>query len=303
MPRQVRSETNLCRVGGLWATGPVQLELPLDTAGLAGLVRASGRLKLTPDFDVFAWVGERWLSTPPLDPEGIARFTLYDLAGALYNRRPSRRDRAEVRASLTRIGLIKVQLTGYDSLTGQSGKRLSSLDNLFDRIVSELDDLGSDSRAIGALRGSTFKVQLAPWLRGQLAAGGYTFLDFATLRRLDGLAKRVWVYLAAERFKPCGEGRSAAHVGLGGPALATLGADSFARHVDARRALARAGKRIVEADDRFESVTVERRAGGWSLVATKLDAAERRHREAEREKFRQALIGSPLADLLPGKEG
>jgi hypothetical protein len=293
-PRQLRAETNTLRAPGLWATGPVQLELPIAAKGIAGPIRASGRLKLTPDLDVLAWVAERWLSTPPLDQEGVARFTLYDLGTDLYSRRPNSRDRAALRASLRRLKRIEVELTGYCSISGESGSRLSSLDNLVDRITSELDDLGHDARRVGALRGSTFRVQLAPWLRAQLAAGGYTFLDFRTLRALDGLAKRVWVYLEAEHFKPTGRGRSATAVGLGAPALASLGADGYARHRDARVKLARAGERIAVVDARYESVSVERRPGGWALVAVKLEAAERRRLQLERGRVRAAIAASPL---------
>jgi len=297
-PRQVRAETNLARAPGLWATGPVQLQLPFEAQGVGQLVRASGRLRLTPDLDVLAWVAERWLSTPPLDPEGWSRFTLHDLASDLYRSDPGRTERRHVRRSIERLMSCLVTVEGFDSETGRQGVAVATTSAPILVLISDLERVGPDARKVGSLRGSTFRVQLAPWLRAQLAAGGYTYLDWRVLRELDGLAKRAWVYLQAERFKPTGEGRSATAIGLGAPALASLGADGYARHRDARTYLARAGERIAAVDDRFESVTVERRPGGWALVAVKLDAAERRRLERERERVRAAIAASPLGEGL-----
>lgn len=297
-PRSVRAETNLSRAPGLWATGPVQLALPLDASGLGVAVRASGRLSLTPDWDVLAWVCERWLTTRLPDgysvegephPEGVASFTLYDLGTDLYGTEPSGKHYRDMRASLLRLFRVEVTLTGYDSIAGRAAADLASLDRLLTSIVSERDRLGpnADARALGALRGSTFKVALAPWLRGQLAAGNVTYLSWRILRQLDGAAKRAWVYLEAERWKPVGDGILATSIGLGGPALDSLGVGGFQRHRDARRALERAGERIVAADERYESVTVEGRPGGHALVAYRLDA--------ERLKARRAIRASLAA--------
>ncbi len=287
-PRQVRADTELCRAAGLWSVGPMQLELPFNARGTNGAVRASGRLKLTPDLDVFAWLCERWIATPPLDMEGIARFTLYDLGTDLYGRRPNSRDREAIRASLRRLFGVQVAFTGYDTLDARPGS-FASLDRLIYTIVSDLDTLAGDPKAIGSIRGSSFRVQLAPWLRERLASGAFTYLDFATLRRLDGLAKRVWVYLAAESYKPTGDGKKATWVGLGRPALASLGADTYTRHRAARAALAQAGARIMEMDTRYESVTVERRPGGWSLIAVRRATADAREHAQARAAIRAAL--------------
>jgi hypothetical protein len=95
------------------------------------------------------------------------------------------------------------------------------------------------------------------------------------LRRLGGASGRLWGYLEAERFKKRGHGVQSAWIGLGLPALASLAVDGYERHRDARRALPRAGERIVAADSRYKSVRVERRAGGWALIATRITDAER----------------------------
>ncbi len=68
--RSVRAETNLTRAPGLWTTGNLQLELPLDAPGLGVAIRANGRLNLTPDLDVLAWLAERWYSHRLPDASG-----------------------------------------------------------------------------------------------------------------------------------------------------------------------------------------------------------------------------------------
>jgi hypothetical protein len=282
-PRSVRAETNLSRAPGLWATGPTQLTLPFDASGLGVAVRASGRLSLTPDLDLLAWVCDRWATTRLPDgytvdgephPDGVAAFTLYDLGLDLYGREPGGEERRAMRESLLRLFRVEVTFTGYDAAMKRPDAALCSMSRLITTIVSEREALGpaADAQAIGALRGSTWKVELASWLRRQLLAGNVTYLDWRILRQLDGAAKRTWVYLEAERWKPAGDGLLATHVGLGRPALDSLGVGGFQRHRDARRALERAGARIVAADERYASVTVEGRPGGHALVAYRLDA-------------------------------
>ena len=288
----VRAETNLTRAPGLWATGPLQLELPLDAVGLGVAVRAKGRLNLTPDLDVLAWLCERWYSTRLPDesgkvfphPGGAVAFTLTDLGLDLYGRKPAGKEKRLIREALLRLFRVEVTLTGYDAAEQRTDAKLSSLTRLLTSITTSaaLDAAGyrldgdgasaADPRKLGALKGcDTFKVTLAPWLLTQYRAGNFTFLSWRILRQLDGAAKRTWVFLEGQRFKPQGEGLTATWLGLGKPALASLGVGEYARHRDARRALEVAGKRIVEADDRYESVTVERRPGGFALVAVRLE--------------------------------
>jgi hypothetical protein len=106
-------------------------------------------------------------------------------------------------------------------------------------------------------------------MRQQVAAGHVTYLDWATLRALDGLAKRLWVYLAAEHFKPTEQGEEATWIKLGDRAFATLGMN-YGHERQARAALKRAGAAIVAQDVRYQSVTVERRPGGYAIIATRL---------------------------------
>jgi len=242
--------------------------MPFEGRGLNSVIRASGHLKLSPDLDVFAWLCERWLSVKPFDIEGVVPFTLRGLGTDIYGRPPGYVDRRAMRESLRRLYRVEIQFAQYDSIYGQPGK-FGSLDRLVQNIVTDLDPLEGDWAAIGAMRGSSYRITLAPWMRERLVAGSFSYLDWRVLRQLDGIAKRVAVYLAAERFKPCGDGQVATHVGLGGPALASLGADNFTRHRAARAALNKAGKRIMGVDPRYASIKCERRPGGWSLIAVR----------------------------------
>src|SRR5947208_745683 len=128
-PGSARSQRDLARAG-LWSPGAVQLELPLDAEGLSEIVRASGRLKLTPDFDVFIWICERWLrplgrdDSDARDPDGWAHFTLYDLGMALYEKKPDHKKRQALRASLRRIRSVQVDITGYDAQTRKRDRRV-----------------------------------------------------------------------------------------------------------------------------------------------------------------------------------
>lgn len=267
MRRQVSMETNLCRAG-VWASGPVQLSLPLEAEDLLGLVRASGRLKVSPDLEVLAWLTEAWREERPRDR--WLYLTLYGLAFDLYGRKPGGGECRALRSSLGRLKSVTVSLAGYDARSGEMRPNVASLDNLIDRIVTELDDLGPDAtpEQLGGLRGSTFRVQLPPWLVAQLEAGSITYLQWPILHRLSGLAARLWVLLQAERYKRTGAGSEATWVKLGPRAFTTLGMN-YAHDRQARAALRRAGESIVDTDPRFESVTVERRPGGHAIVAVR----------------------------------
>jgi len=292
-PASARSQRDLARAG-LWATGPVQLELPLTAEGLSEILRASGRLKLTPDFDVLTWLCERWLRPLGSDePDfqnstGWAFFTLRDLGQALYRREPNSRDRGALRASLRRLRSVQVDLIGYDAHTGELDSHKATNDNLLDRIVSELDDVRADARRVGALRGSTFKVQLPLWLRQQLIDGHFVRLHWDTLRAFDerqDLAKRLWVYLAAERWKHEGGGTEGTWIPVGDKLFTALGMN-FERPRDARAALKRACLTVRRHDVRYVALDLTRLFGRWRLDASRLTAAELSASKSERERVR-----------------
>lgn len=243
------------------------------------------------DLAVLAYLLDRFLWPPPegdLDP---ARFTLYDLGRAMYRTEPDGDDRRRLRASLRRLWETEI-IFGWqeDSQREDFRRLLIQVESEIERL-SAADRLPVPPEKVGAVRGSTFKVTLAPWLAQAVREGHFTWLDFRVLRRLRGLSARLWVYLEAEQWKPQpSERRESTWIGLGRPALASLGADGYARHVDARKALKRAGIRVVKADTRYESVTVERRPGGWALVAMRSTGQLRR----ERERVRATLAAAPF---------
>lgn len=278
--RQVEADTNLCRAPGLWAVLSTGEASPIEVKGTNAVIRATSTLSLTPDFDILAWLCRLWKQSPERRADGVVGFTIYELGKALYGTEPSGEHHRIIRESLRRLKAVEVEFLGVNTIEG--GRAAQSLDNIIERLVSDRETVGpSPNRKAGEIRGSTFQIQLAPWLREALLDGKVTYLDFATLRSLDGVAKRVWIYLEAERYKRLTGGVSEASIGLGTPALACLGVDTYSRHRDARRALDRAGQRIVEADSRYESVKVEKRLG-HSLIARRLNAEAREVRAAIR---------------------
>jgi hypothetical protein len=293
-----RSQRDLARAG-LWTTGPVQLELPLTAEGLSEVIRASGRLKLTPDFDVLAWVGERWLQPAGDDDpnfqnrDGWALFTLRELGFALYGREPNHRDRVALRESLRRLYRVEITLIGYDGQTGERDRSVCTWDRLVERVVSDMDELTgtTDPAKIGALRGSTFKASLPRWLRQQLVEGHFVRVHWPTLRSFtenQPLAKRLWIYLAAENYKPVGGGLEATWVPVGDRLFTALGMN-YTRHRAARDALARACRTIRMVDVRYRSLDVVQFGRSWRITADRLTAEELRALGPELRSARQAL--------------
>ena len=134
-------------------------------------------------------------------------------------------------------------------------------------------------REWGALKASTsLKVEVGRWPAQQVHAGRCTWLDLDLLRALGpGLASRVWAGLEAWARWPqeSFDGRQETAIGLGTPALESLGVAGYARPIDARRALDRAGRRIVATDPAYELVRCERRAG-WCLIVRRLSGPRAR---------------------------
>jgi hypothetical protein len=86
-------------------------------------------------------------------------------------------------------------------------------------------------------------VQLAGWLRNVIDQGAPVRLPWRILRGFEEnqkLAKRLWIYLAAERWKPAGtREREGTWIACGDRLFAALGMD-YGRPRDARAALKRA---------------------------------------------------------------
>ena len=67
------------------------------------------------------------------------------------------------------------------------------------------------------------RAYLGPFIVEQLEAGYLTYLDWRILRGLEGLAKRLWVYLESRTFKRSDIGEGAAALQLAPPMLQALG--------------------------------------------------------------------------------
>lgn len=285
--RQEALETNVCRKG-LTSTSsnrPAQLELPLDGEDLLGLLRCSGRITVF-DLDVLAWLTERWREDRPADD--WIRFTLYELGKQLYHREPDGKERRVMQASLRRLATITFDVVGYDARRRELRRGVAGLGRLLRNVQCELDRLPPDPApgVIGALRGSTFEARFDDWMIESLAAGNITYLRSDVMRQLRGLAKRLWIYLEAERLKPIGPGAGACWIKLGLRAYTTLGMN-YAHERQARAALKRAAGAIEQADPRWERVYLEQRPGGsgWAIIAIKVPSEERRAARAARRQL------------------
>lgn len=135
-------------------------------------------------------------------------------------------------------------------------------------------------REWGALKGSSsLRVEVGRWPAQQVLAGNCTWLDLDLLRALGtGLSARLWAGLEAWARWPQRslDGREETAIGLGQPALQSLGVGQYERQRDARRALDRAGQGLVAVDPAYEQVRCERRGGGWCLMVRRLAGARAR---------------------------
>ena len=233
-----------------------------STAPTPSVFSASPALPLSLfDLDSFAWLTERWRETDR-DPTGRVDFTLYDFGFDLYGREPGGKERRLIRASLDRLVEALFDLEGYRAADAAMGQLDSPTE-------------AGKIRLLGGLRWSTrsgrdhHAAYLGGFIVEQLRAGYLTYLDWRVLRSLDGLAKRLWVYLESQTFKRSGIGEGAVRLWLGPPMLRALGmTDKHA--AQGRRTLSRAAARIAAVDHSFagiELVPPTKRGGTWSLVA------------------------------------
>ena len=255
--RQASLESNLCRKG-VWHVGPLQLALPLEGADVLGLVRVAGAPLTLFDLDVMAWVCERWREGER-DPHGAVRFSLYELGRDLYGRKPGGEQRQDMRASLDRLYETSFELEGYRVEDAASGRLTDPVEGRRLRLLSEL----------GWSREGPHEAVLARWLVRQLDAGHLIYLDWRVLRKLEGLAKRLWVYLESQSFKRSGIGEGAVRLWLADPMWQALGVTTkHAPH--ARRLLLRASERVARVDRSFVGFELHkppRRGGTWALIA------------------------------------
>ncbi len=255
--RQASLETNLCRKG-VWHMGPLQLALPIDGNDTLGLLRIAGPPLTLFDLDTFAWLCERWREGDR-DPKGRIEFSLYEFGRDLYNRKPAGADCRDMRASLRRLQDAVFELEGYDARSAATGRLEAPAERGRIRLVSDLFWSEAHDR---------HAAYLGPWLTTQLEAGYLTYLDWRVLRALEGLAKRLWVYLESQSFKRSGIGEGSVRLWLAPPMFRALGVRD--KHApQGRRTLMRAGKRIAAIDRSFVGFELHkpsRRGGIWALV-------------------------------------
>ncbi len=187
--------STLCREHEIGLTAlynAVELQLPFEATGLSERIQAEGRLKLTPDYDVFAWLCERWQTRPT--ESGWMRPTLYELGSALYDGAPSGKDYRSLRESLDRLAWVRVTIDGYDIEHGEFRDRWVSRDGLMALSRTDSQDPSGLQRPA---------IKLADWLRQALDEEKVVRVHWRTMRAFherQALAKRLWLYLAAERW-------------------------------------------------------------------------------------------------------
>lgn len=277
--RQGCLDTNLCRMVGVWETrNDIATDTPLvEVRGLNHVVTSNKRLRISPDIDVLAWMIERWRTTDPRDPLGKARFTYWDLATDLYRiKEPDGWCYDQIDWSIGRLLGIWVELRGWSGEEGRPVEEIATREHLLVRQEYRWKELKLRREDQAGMRGWTTMVQIAPWLRFAIEGGGCTYLNWSTLRALkrNATAKRLWVHLEAENYERSMGGKNETVIWLGAPALATLGVGGYRRHVDARRALQRAAKKVMKADPRYEIALARLGRGSWQLRAHKRPARE-----------------------------
>lgn len=263
--KRATSERQLSRAG-LWFSAPAQLQLPFEARGLSNVVLSTGQLQLTPDYDVLAWWCSRWLRQPTAS--GWMRPTLYEIGRDLYGREPSNTDYATLRGSLSRLGSVAVTLYGYSAMDQRPDPGWNSL--------SHLMEVSWPSKWIPDRR---FGVKLSDWLRTGIEGDQAIRLDWRILRRFhrnEHLAKRLWIYLAAEQYKRTGWPKSertdleyeGAWLKEGDWLAASLGS-SYNHPAGFRRRLDRACEVIQQTDDRWLAGTLrlERQRDGRTTQA------------------------------------
>lgn len=286
----------------------------------AGWVGATRRLSM---LDLRVWAAlcallREKLPTPPPDDPDVDRAstrtvetTGYELADMVYSEDGGKNYRL-LKRSLMRLrgATVLVQTVERDPELAAQKVRAGAVALIGDVWLATLQLDLHRPREWGALKGSTsLKVEIGRWPAQQILAGRCTWLDLDLLRALgSGVPARLWAALEAWARWPQRslDGREETAIGLGEPALQSLGVARYERPRDARRALDRAGSKLASIDPAYELVCCERRGGGWCLVIHRLAGARTRaearkqgmHRDpgiAAKKQRRQAEQAERLA--------
>ena len=293
----------------MWETSKGE---PADEAFVArcllgsGWVGASRRLSM---LDLRIWAAlcglllEQTPSTPDDDPtldrasNRTVATTGYQLADMVYgedggkNYRLIWRSLIRLRATTVVVHIIEQDpevaarraTTGYVGLLGDVWDAKTELNLRF-------------PREWGALNGtSSLKIEIGHWTAQQVVAGRCTWLDLDLLGALGtGLAARLWAALEAWALWPqrSMDGREETAIGLGRPALESLGVGKYGQQRQARAALNRAGQQLVAVDPAYELVRCEQRAGGWCLVTRRMCGARSRAAARKGATFRDPGVAA-----------
>jgi len=281
----------------------------------AGWVGASRRLSMLDLRTYAALVGmlRVQLPTPPADDPDLDRqstrtvkTTGYQLCDMVFGSADGR-DYEHLRRSLARLLGARVWAQSVEFDRTIAARRVTTIaDPLIGRLTLATDELtliGGQSgdarraraRAWRSLRGTvSLSAEIGRWTAQQAVADRTTWLDLDLLRALGtGLPARLWATLEAWGRWPQRslDGREECAIGLGQPALESLGVTGYERRSDARRALSRAGERICATDPGYELIRVERTLG-WSLVVRRVSGARARAQARSGASWRSAGIAA-----------
>jgi hypothetical protein len=289
-----------------------------------GLVGASGRLSM---LDLRVWAAlcallrEKLPSPPSEDPDldrastRTVETTGYQLAEMVYSVEGGIQWQ-RLRASMVRLAgrHVCVQVIERDPELAAQRIREGYVPLIGEIWLATTRLNLRTPRQWGALKGSTsLKVEIGRWTAQQVVAGRCTWLDLDLLRALGtGLAARLWAALEAWARWPQRslDGREECAIGLGQPALESLGVGRYSKPRQARAALNRAGQQLIDIDPAYELVRCERRGGGWCLVVRRVCGARargeaRKHgRRRDRRPARlvvREIIRKSLDDAGAGK--
>lgn len=231
---------------------------------MSSATSASNSLRISPDFDVLAWLIQLWLTTRPED--GILRPRIYDIALGLYGENSG----------------------GAYELINDALSRLG-----YTRLALEIDKkkqnpFHADGSLISYVKPVRTKEGLQPTVISLAAGITHGILEkervdypLAILRSFHGrqeLAKRIWVYLAAENWTkiPGHDDLEQTYLILHDKAFATFGMN-YKDHRYAHRAIANACRVIREKDHRYLAagtyLDVEKVNGQKRLTARRVTSA------------------------------
>lgn len=307
-PRQTACQLDLLRKG-VWQTGPVLLQLltgGLTSTDMQGKVQLKGQLTLL-DLDVLSWLTQQYRRRKP--QSGWLRITLYGLGKAIYGERePSGEERRMLRASLDRLAAALLYVDGLDTRTREDRDGVASMVHLISSIVDRPRTTANTKSRRAALRGNSFEIRLEDWLCDRINQGSVTWLDWSIQRKLDGLAKRLWVYLEAESLirdggrlvgLPPDSGVTSIDLSKDpeGKIWVTLGLANNAPTKRRRQLLKQAAERIMAADLSWARIEIAKhptygKKGVYQLSAWRvteqgrreLDEAEHKRLAQERER-------------------